>query len=198
MTRVRKSAQERKLEIIQAVIHIVADVGPDKLSTQKIADEIGVTQPAIYRHFPDKSQIWLAVAKHITGEMRTEVQNAMHVQRSPIDTLRVLVQTHLGFIEKTPSIPAILFSRELHAENKGLRLYFESLMEDRQKVFTNLIKAQVQTGNFRNSLDVDDAANLILALVQGLAMRWSLNGQNFNLSQEGLQLFDLLIKAFRS
>ena len=196
MTRVRKSAQERKLEIIQAVIRIVADVGPDKLSTQKIADEIGVTQPAIYRHFSDKSEIWLAVAEYITGEMRNEVQQALRTRRAPVDTLRMLVQTHLGFIEKTPSIPAILFSRELHADNEGLRKYFEGLMEDRKRVFTDLIKAQVQSGDFRDTLDVSDAANLILALVQGLAMRWSLNDQNFNLSQEGQQLFDLQIQAF--
>jgi len=52
-------------------------------------------------------------------------------------------------------------------------------------------------GRLREQLDPDDAAYLILALIQGLAMRWSLSARNFDLVEEGIRLLDLQLDGFK-
>lgn len=42
----------------------------------------------------------------------------------------------------------------------------------------------------------DDAAFLILGLVQGLAIRWSISGRSFDLAEEGSRLLDLQLRGF--
>lgn len=115
---------------------------------------------------------------------------------SPGDQLRSMVIGHLKFIDRTPAVPAILFSRELHAENELLRLFFAKMMAQRHKKLAEIISSAKENDEFSENLDAEDAAYLILALIQGLAMRWSLNARKFDLAREGERLLDLLLLSF--
>ncbi len=196
VVRKRKSATERKQEIIDATLRLAGEIGPDRLTTEDLAKEIGISQPGIFRHFPTKGAIWEAVGRHIGTMLKAKMLLTQNRESLPIDNLKHFVVGHLAFIEKTPAIPAILFSRELHAENDQLRTFFASLIASRHKHFSELIQAEITAGRFKKSLDSDDAAYLILALIQGLAMRWSLNDRNFNLPAEGQRLLNLQIEGF--
>lgn len=192
--RTRKSAPERKAEIVDTAIRLAADIGPDRLTTEKLAAEIGISQPAIFRHFPTKDAIWESVADHICKLMGKSVtiDEGLAVDQR----LRKMVVSQLQFITKTPAVPAILFSRELHAQNETLRLIFSKLMAGRHKKLSAVIAKGSDAGLFRKDLDASDAAYLILTLIQGLAMRWSLENHGFNLVEEGERLLDLQMAAF--
>ncbi|MBX3615480.1 MAG: TetR/AcrR family transcriptional regulator, partial [Burkholderiaceae bacterium] len=60
-TRKRLSSAERRREIVLAVIELASEAGPEGVTTQAIADRVGVTHGALFRHFPDKGAIWAAV-----------------------------------------------------------------------------------------------------------------------------------------
>src|SRR5260370_40820712 len=53
-------ADSRKQQIVETVLQLVATHGTEAVSAQLVADTIGVTQPAVFRHFPTKEAIWLA------------------------------------------------------------------------------------------------------------------------------------------
>ncbi len=192
--RTRKSADDRKAEIADAAIRLAADLGPDKLTTEKLAREVGISQAAIFRHFATKNDIWNAVAKRIAQMMKAGA--APEDGSGGAKKLHDVVMRHLRFIDRTPAIPAILFSRELHAENEKLRAFFAGVMARRQTLFSRMIAAEIEAGGFDAGLDADDAAYLILALIQGLAMRWSLDNRNFDLVEEGRRLLDLQFRGF--
>ena len=196
--RIRKSAQERKTEIIEAVLQLAAEIGPDRMTTQAIAKRVGISQPGIFRHFPTKNHIWEAVGQHIGKMLQANNVSADNNGNPPADELRSFVFAHLKFLSETPAIPAILFSRELHAENEGLRTFFAGLIASRHRHFSKLIKAEIATGRFDKTINPDDAAFLVLTLIQGLAMRWSLNARNFDLANEGRRLLDLQLAGFQS
>ncbi|MCF6198561.1 MAG: TetR/AcrR family transcriptional regulator [Hyphomicrobiaceae bacterium] len=195
--RVRKSAKERKAEIIEVTLRLAGEVGPDRLTTEALAKEVGISKPGIFRHFPTKGAIWEAVGQHIGKLMQTKIALTKKKKNArPIDELRDYFVGHLRFIETTPAIPAILFSRELHAENDQLRTFFAGLIKSRHAHFSKLIAAEIKAGHFKKTIDPDDAAYLILALVQGLAMRWSLNNRSFDLPKEGQRLLELQLNGF--
>ncbi|MCP5088327.1 MAG: TetR/AcrR family transcriptional regulator [Rhodobacteraceae bacterium] len=198
VTRTRKPAEERKTEIVDAAIRLAAEIGPDRLTTERLAREIGISQPGIFRHFPTKADIWKAVAQHIAMLFQKNAAPGDDSEAAPQDCLRRMVGDHLNFIRKTPAIPAILFSRELHAENDDLRAFFAGMMVKRQRRFREQIKEGISVGTFDPHLDADDAAALILTLIQGLAMRWSLNARSFDLVEEGKRLFELQLDSYRN
>ncbi|MBL4874123.1 MAG: TetR/AcrR family transcriptional regulator [Rhodobacteraceae bacterium] len=192
--RTRKPAAERKKEIVDTAIRLAADCGPDRLTTERLAKEIGISQPAIFRHFPAKSDIWEAVGERICtlmGESGESIEAT-----SSTDRLRKMVAAQLGFIQSTPAVPAILFSRELHSENEKLRAFFAGLMAQRQKKLSKLFTKGINSGEFNEEIDADDAAYLVLAIIQGLAMRWSLNNRNFDLVKAGSDMLEVQLVGF--
>ncbi len=193
----RKSAEERKSEIVDCALRLAGEVGPDRLTTEALALAVGISQPGIFRHFPKKSDIWEAVA-HRIGELLRENWVAMKNQdQGSAGRLRSFMTGHLTFIQTTPAIPAILFSTELHAENEYLRSFFSGLMRRVHQFVSEMIASEINAKRYDKRLDPDDAAYLILALIQGLAMRWSLNDRKFDLVREGERLLALQLNGFR-
>lgn len=195
-SRTRKTAVARKLEIVEAALKRAGELGPDQITTEALADMIGISQAGIFRHFPSKDDIWEAVAQHIAKLVQSRLLDSNINDAQPGDRLRAMILGHLTFIQATPAIPAILFSRELHAKNEKLRAFFAAMMTTRKNELAKVVSEEVSAGRFRSSLDPDDAAFLILAFIQGLAMRWSLNERKFDLVSEGKSLMELMLEGF--
>jgi AcrR family transcriptional regulator len=194
--RTRKPAEERKAEIVEATLRLADKVGPDRLSTETVADAVGLTQAAIFRHFPKKQDLWEAVAARIGEKLQQRWLAAERASTDPLARLRNIVVAQLTLIRSTPAIPAILFSRELHVENRALRVIFAELMKEFQRRIEWLIDAGQREGLLRRDLDAEDAAFLVIGLVQGLVLRWSLTGRSFDLPAEGGRLLDVQLATF--
>lgn len=196
--RQRKRAADRKTEIIETAIRLSADIGPDRVTTQHLADAVGVTQPAIFRHFATKADIWAAVSEHIAAGI-----SALHHPTAEDEAddahgaLHRVVGDHLHHISRQPAIPAILFSRELQSDNAALKQTFASLLEERLATFAGLIRRAQTTGQHQAHLIAEDAAGLVLAALQGLSMRWLLEDRTFDLVSEGKRVVGGLIDSFQ-
>ncbi len=59
--RIRKNAADRRDEVIDATLRLASDIGPDRITTDAIAKAVGLSQAAVFRHFPRKEDIWAAV-----------------------------------------------------------------------------------------------------------------------------------------
>lgn len=194
--RIRRTAEERKSEIVETTLRLADEVGPDRLTTGRIAYGVGVTQAAIFRHFPSKKGLWEAVATRISEKFQ---QRWLVVEKSaadPLVQLRDLVLSQLKLIQSTPAIPAILFSRELHVENQLLRKLFWELMKQFHQRIERLIDAGQRSKMLDRDIEVQDAALLVAGLVQGLVLRWSLSGRKFDLPSEGGRLLEVQLRSF--
>jgi TetR/AcrR family transcriptional regulator len=61
MPRTKLPANARRAATVEAVIALAATTNPADITTAQIAAHMGVTQGALFRHFPDKQAVWLAV-----------------------------------------------------------------------------------------------------------------------------------------
>ena len=62
----------RKGEILDSALHVFAERGYDNGSMREIAKGVGVSEPALYRHFPGKEALFLALIRAGAGRMRNE------------------------------------------------------------------------------------------------------------------------------
>ncbi|MDM8347233.1 TetR/AcrR family transcriptional regulator [Pseudochrobactrum sp. sp1633] len=190
----RKSTELRKAEIVAAVLDLADQIGPDRVTTGAAAAAVGVSQAALFRHFPTKAAMWLAMADHVTGELAIAWQRAMTGTDGPIDRVTALVVAQLGQIAATPALPMLLFSRELNVGNEDLRAAFRGLlMKFQGLIVTELARGQ-DAGLLRREVAPEDAAVLLTSLVQGMAIRWSLGARNFSLVGEGKRVLEIQLR----
>jgi len=189
----RKTAEDRKREIIDATLVLADEQGPDRLSIESIARKIGLSQPGIFRHFPKKQDIWEAVANHLIKLMQRRWHKVLSSSETPLTQLHHLVIGQLKLINTTPAIPAILLSRELHTKERILRDTFSSLMMAFHGHISSLIN---DADELRKDINTNDAAFLIIGMIQGLALRWTISGKAFDIVKEGERLLDLQLDVF--
>lgn len=187
----RQSAEERKAQIVAEVQRLADEIGPDRLSTTDVARAIGISQPAIFRHFPTKGALWLAVAEDIADRLQGDWAEAETGTNGPHMRLKALIGAQLAAISDTPALPSILFSRELQVDNPALRDVFRGLLGAFQGRIVAVIRDLQAAGDLRRDVSPEDVAILLTSLVQGVAIRWTLGARGFSLVHEGMRLFDV-------
>lgn len=187
----RRSAEDRKAEIIAACLDLADRLGPDRMTTTDVARAVGLTQPGIFRHFPTKQALWLAVAEDVAARLTAAWDRALAGADTPEAQLRALIGAQLDQIAATPALPAVIHSRELNIDNPALRQAFRARLAAFQDHLVAALRAMQAAGRLRPGLAPEDAAIFLTSLVQGLAIRWSLGARDFPLAQEGLRLADI-------
>ncbi|WEJ82424.1 TetR/AcrR family transcriptional regulator (plasmid) [Paracoccus versutus] len=184
----------RKAEIVAAVLDLADRIGPDRVTTGAAASAVGVSQAALFRHFPTKDTLWLAVADQVAGELAMEWERALAGTDGPIDRVKALMAAQLRQIVSTPALPMLLFSRELNVGNEDLRAAFRGLLMKFQGLIVAELARGQDAGFLRREVAPEDAAVLLTSLVQGMAIRWSLGARNFSLIGEGKRLLDVQLR----
>lgn len=190
----RKPADLRKAEIIATVLALADRIGPDRVTTGAVAAAVGVTQAALFRHFPTKAAMWQAVAEHIADQLSAAWDSALSQSSGAAARLRALLKAQLGQIAATPALPMLLFSRELNVENEVLRGTFRGRLAAFQALLIDEIRQGQAMGLFSADVRAPDAAVLLTSLIQGVAIRWTLGARDFALVDEGLRLLDVQLR----
>ena len=186
--RQRLSAGERQDEIVKAAVDLAGVEGMDNVTTQAIADAVGVTQGAVFRHFPTKDTIWIAVVHWIRGRLMGVIDMAASRASDPLDAVERIFFAHIGFAEKNPAVPRLLFSTSPHLKH----LVKEMLAGYEEKIAKLLAQAKTQ-GLVRADLGESDAATLFVAMIQGLVTRVLILGTKKSLLAEARRVFPIYL-----
>lgn len=191
--RKRLPAVERKREVVAAVIRLAAQNGPDIITTQAIADLVGITQGALFRHFPDKDAVWVAVFDWVTEQLGTVVGTAIQAGGDPLSVLERIFLSHVEFAAQHPGVPRILFQELQRPADSVIHHTVRTMMGHyRQRIRELLVEAKTR-GQLPGSLDEDIATVLFIGSIQGLVMQSTLIRGEANMLATAHQLFPLLL-----
>ncbi|MBZ0106677.1 MAG: TetR/AcrR family transcriptional regulator [Sulfuricella denitrificans] len=196
--RQRLSAEERQEEIIRAAVELAGEQGVESVTTQAMADAVGITQGAIFRHFPTKDMIWLGVIHWVRGRLMSVLDMAADQGKDPLDSLEKMFFAHLGFVDKVPAIPKLVFTDQLLKKNPRIKELIRSILADYEtKVTALLVQSKVQN-LVRQDLDEHGAAVMFTGIIQGLVMRVSIIEARKSLVAEGKLVFPLFLHGIGS
>lgn len=192
--RTRKTRDERRAEVIEAALRLAATLGPDRITAELIARELGVTQPAIFRHFPRKDDIWTATMDWLRDSLTGLWADAVAAQPAA-SRLEALVEAHLGFIDRHPAVPLVLLSPELQARHPAIRQTVGKLMGLFHAELVRAVEKDARNRILAPDIDPARAAWMLLTLIQGIALRWAASGRAFGIVDEGRSFLRLAISG---
>jgi AcrR family transcriptional regulator len=194
--RARLSSTERRGEIVRAVLTLAREHGPDAITTQAIADRIGVTQGALFRHFPDKSAIWLAVFEWVRGALVAGFEAAIRDTASPLGRLERAFLAHVAFVAAHPGVPRALFHELQYTGDSPVRIAVRSMVGDYRRRVGRLLEDAKASGEIRREVDTALATVLFIGAVQGLVIHAALTDEGA-LARNGRAMFALLLDGYR-
>ncbi len=196
-TRRRLPTEERQSEIIRVAVDLAAERGVDSVTTQDMADAMNVTQGAIFKHFPTKDDIWVAVMQWIRDQLMKVLEKASAEAADPIDAIERMFFAHVAFIGKHPAIPRLLFSELLHKKNSKLRNLIQEIISGYEAKIAELLDAAKLQGAAPPGLDSQSAAVLYIGMIQGLVMQVSIFGGKRKLLDEAKKTFPIFLHGIK-
>lgn len=194
--RVRLSSGERQEEIVAAVLALAGERGPDAITTQAIAERIGVTQGAVFRHFPDKDSIWLAVFAWVRGALLRLLDTAIDERATPLANVERVFHAHVALVAANPGLPRVLFHELRSTGDSEVRPAIRSAVGDYRQRLARLFERAKALGELPDELDVALATVLFIGAVQGLVIQAALAGEGA-LSRNAGPMFALLKDGYR-
>ena len=174
----------RQQEIVEIAIRLIAEGGIQRLTMSNIAKQIGISEPAIYRHFQSKKDILLALLAQFKRRSEFHLKQAQFFESSGIILLETIFLEHAGLFVKDPPMAAVLFAEETFRGEPQLIKEILSVMTMTYDAIANVIERAQSRGEFRNDMPKEHLALIIQGTLRFLVKRWYLSGYSFDLRQE--------------
>ncbi len=183
----------RPQQIVNAARKLIVKYGSGYVTIRKIAKEVGVTEGAIYRHFPSKKSIMSLMADHIAGDLLGDISKARDVARTRLETLDLTMKNHLSAIEQRRGLSFQVIAEIITQSDKQLNKKVAKIIDSYIGALQDLLSQGVDFGEIRDDVDLHRAAQLLFGMIQGLVTVWTLNNQNFNLVERYEELWKLFL-----
>ena len=170
------SAEERREATVETVLDLAAEQNPTDITTGAIAKRMGVTQGALFRHFPSKDAILQAVMEWVSERLLTRIDRAISTKTSPLDALEAAFMAHIEFISEHPGVPRMLFGELQRAEQTMAKRMAQTLIQCYGERLGRLISEGKESGELTPSLEEKTAVTLFVGMTQGLVMQSLLAG----------------------
>lgn len=180
---------QRQIDIIQESIKLIADKGIQGLTIKNLANSIGITEPAIYRHFENKQAILLEILSLLKENKDDFFEKFGDNKLNPLQLLQTLFEKRFKYFSENHAIASVIFSEELFRNDPLLSDKVFSIMEENQKVILNIIGAGQKAEVINGDVSAEQLAFIITGAIRLSVTKWRLSNYSFNLEEEGKQLW---------
>ncbi|TRZ90159.1 MAG: TetR/AcrR family transcriptional regulator [Rhodocyclaceae bacterium] len=191
----RCSSEARQAEIVDAVLTLAAQRSPLLITTADIAKVMGLTQGAVFKHFPTKDAISLAVMAWVDTNLNAALEIAAQQAPDALAGLRAVFAAHVRFVVQHPGVPRLIFSELQQPNDTPVKVQVRNLLTRYRKLLMSLLTAADRAGQLGNSVSKPAAASLFIGTVQGLVMQAMVAGSCERMESEGEQALALYLRA---
>jgi len=188
-------AEERRAVTVETVVELAAEQNPSEITTAAIATRMGLTQGALFRHFPTKDAIWRAVMDWVAERLMGRVDRAASSAASPLGALEAIFMAHVGFIAEHPGVPRMMFGELQRPGDSATRRMVQALLERYRDRLRALIEQGRASGELDPEVDPDQAALLFVGTIQGLVMQSLVAGDVQQVRRDAAGAFTTLCRG---
>ncbi|WP_205950938.1 nucleoid occlusion factor SlmA [Pantoea stewartii] len=165
--------RNRREEILQALAQMLeSSDGSQRITTAKLAANVGVSEAALYRHFPSKTRMFDSLIEFIEDSLITRINLILKDEKETMARLRLIVQLILGFGERNPGLTRILTGHALMFEQDRLQGRINQLFERIEVQLRQVMRERKMREGKGFQTDETLLASQLLALCEGLLSRY--------------------------
>lgn len=187
---------QRRQQILEALAQMLEANPCDRITTAGLAKQVGVSEAALYRHFPSKSKMFEGLIEFIEETLFTRVGIILNEETTAAKRCEKMLLLLLAFSERNPGITRILTGDALTGETERLHLRVAQLYDRFETQLKQVIReAEVREG-LRPTIPLAAAANLLLSTAEGRIQQYVRSGFKRPPTSEWQQQWQLMLQGF--
>lgn len=193
--RSKQPTEVRQTSLVEAALKLAAQRSPADITTGDLAQVVGLTQGAVFRHFANKEAIWLAALDWTTDTLMTRLNAAAGAALTPLDALRAVFMAHVDFVVAHPGVPRVIFQELQRAQDTALKSRVRALMLQYRILLAGLLQRAQAQRLLAPGTDLQAAAVLFVGSIQGLVMQSLISGEVNAMRVQAAGVFTIYLRG---
>lgn len=170
----RKS--QRRQQILEALAQMLEDSPGNRITTAGLARQVGVSEAALYRHFPSKSKMFEGLIEFIEETLFSRINIILQEEPGAAMRCEKMVMLLLAFTERNPGITRILTGDALAGETDRLHQRVAQLFDRFETQLKQVLREAEMREGLRPTIPLNAAANLLMATAEGRISQYVRSG----------------------
>ncbi len=171
----RQSSSTRQHQIIEAAQNLITSKGMEFLTIDAIAEQVGFTEGAIYKHFRSKRAILTLLIDSIEQNLMDTLINSKQLGDSCLDHLARILENHLNDVEDRRAVSFMIISEAIAFNGIGMADRVSVMLNNYLEFIKNVLDEGIREGSVRPDVDTRAASNSFLGMIQIVATLWTLD-----------------------
>ena len=191
MSKERKPTEQRQKQIIDAARKLIIAKGSENITIKGIAQEVGISEAAIYRHFKSKRDILELLIDHIEMNLVRDITKANSYKYTSTSTIDKALRSHISAIEQRKGLSFQIIADIISLGDKELNARASKAIDSYTDSLKDLLARGVSAEEIRGDINLDAAAIMLFCMIQGLVNKWALSNYSFNLEKKYVLLWNI-------
>lgn len=161
------SKKPRRQQILEALASMLEASPGARITTAALASEVGVSEAALYRHFPSKSKMFEGLIEFIEETLFSRISLIVSEEHDALACCEKILHLLLAFAERNPGITRILTGDALAGETERLRLRVVQLFDRIETQLKQVLREAELRDGLHFGLSISATVNLFMVAAEG-------------------------------
>ncbi len=166
----------RKEQILQCLALMLQDCPGQRITTAKLDGEVGVSEAALYRHFPSKARMFEGLIDFIEESIFTRINLILTDHKETLVRCHHILHVLLIFSERNPGMCRILSGYALMGENERLRTRVHQFFEKLESQFKQVLRERKLREGKTFTISEQALANILTSFAEGKISQYVRSG----------------------
>ena len=168
----KRTVKERRQQVLTVLTHMLhSERGMERMTTARLAEEVGVSEAALYRYFPSKTKMFEALIDNIEANLFSRITTSIRNETNTMNRVRDIMQMILDFARKT-RLTRILTGHALMFEEPLLQARVAQFFDRLEMQFVNILQMRKLREGRGFNVDERIIAGHLVTLCEGQFMRY--------------------------
>ena len=169
----KRTVKERRQQVLTVLTHMLhSERGMERMTTARLAEEVGVSEAALYRYFPSKTKMFEALIDNIEANLFSRITTSIRNETNTMNRVRDIMQMILDFARKNPGLTRILTGPALMFEEPLLQARVAQFFARLEMQFVNILQMRKLREGRGFNVDERIIAGHLVTLCEGQFMRY--------------------------
>ncbi len=158
---------DRRTQILQALAQMLESSPGARITTAALAKQVGVSEAALYRHFPSKAKMFEGLIEFIEESLFSRINRIIQEESDVVSRIEMMMTLILGFAQQNPGMCRLLTADALSGETERLRVRIAQLFDRIETQLKQVIREADLKQGLRSKMGVAPTADFLLAVIEG-------------------------------
>lgn len=175
-TATKERRGNRRQEILETLVRMLEKDKGGRITTASLAAKIGVSEAALYRHFPSKAKMYDGLLDFVEESLFSRINNILKTESSALERCPRIVHLVLAFAESNAGICRLLVGDALMGEDQRLQQRVAQIFARLETTIRQLLREAEHQESLRTPFGLNATVNMITLYLDGKILQFVRSG----------------------